>query len=329
VPTEPGLDTEKQGIGSEKYSDIPNHRWTDKPTLRLLSGRRLRNAGRLERLLVSIHLFIAFAVLGGSSCQECVKLWHPTSHPNHNTMNDSAPHFESEALLDNPIWNSLATRHAHLAIGAHLGHGLARRYPADIGPLSAVQEPTAEAYADLAAIVPQDDVAVLFLEHSLQIPAGWHLLRDGTLVQMICPTVPDRPSLAEAILPMKPTDFPELVALASLTEPGPFRDHTANLGGFVGIRVDGRLAAMAGQRLAPTGFAEVSAVCTHPDFRGRGYAQALVAAVTRDIHSQGRMPFLTSFEANTGAVRIYQQVGFVHRRTFQLAVLKPPSPARQ
>ena len=122
-------------------------------------------------------------------------------------MNDSAPHFESEALLDNPIWNSLATRHAHLAIGAHLGHGLARRYPADIGPLSAVQEPTAEAYADLAAIVPQDDVAVLFLEHSLQIPAGWHLLRDGTLVQMICPTVPDRPSLAEAILPMKPTDF--------------------------------------------------------------------------------------------------------------------------
>jgi ribosomal protein S18 acetylase RimI-like enzyme len=244
-------------------------------------------------------------------------------------MNDSAPHFESEALLDNPIWNSLATRHAHLAIGADIGHGLARRYPVDIGPLSAVQEPTAEAYADLAAIVPQDDVAVLFLEHSLEIPAGWQLLRDGTLVQMVCPTVPDRPSLAEAILPMKPTDFPELVALASLTEPGPFRDHTANLGGFVGIRVDGRLAAMAGQRLAPTGFAEVSAVCTHPDFRGRGYAQALVAVVTRDIHSQGRMPFLTSFEANTGAVRIYQHVGFVHRRTFQLTVLKPLSPARQ
>src|ERR1700758_3206133 len=115
---------------------------------------------------------IAFAVLGGSSCQECVKLWHPTSHPNHNTMNDSAPHFESEALLDNPIWNSLATRHAHLAIGADIGHGLARRYPADIGPLSGVQELTSESYADLAAIVPQDDVAVLFLEHSLEIPAG-------------------------------------------------------------------------------------------------------------------------------------------------------------
>ncbi len=217
-------------------------------------------------------------------------------------MNDSLLHFESEALLDNPIWNSLDTHHAHLAIGAHIGHRLARRYPADIGPLSAVQELTSEAYADLAAIVPEGDIAVLFLENSPEIPAGWQLLRDGTLVQMVCPTVPDWPSLAEAILPMTSEDFPEMVALASLTEPGPFRDHTANLGGFVGIRVDGRLAAMAGQRLAPTGFAEVSA------------------------HSEDRMPFLTSFEANMGAVRIYQQVGFVHRRTFQLAVLKPPSP---
>ena len=86
-------------------------------------------------------------------------------------MSDSVSHFQSEALLDNPIWNSLATRHAHLAIGAQIGYGLARRYPADIGPLSAVQEPTSAAYADLAAIVPEDDVAVLFLENSLEIPA--------------------------------------------------------------------------------------------------------------------------------------------------------------
>jgi len=277
-------------------------------------------------MAIPIHPSNPFAVLGGSSCQEWVKLWYPSSHPNHNTMNDSVLHFENEGLLDNAIWNSLATCHAHLAIGADIGHGLARRYPSDIGPLSAVQERTSEAYADLAAIVPEGDVAVLFLENSVEIPAGWQLVRDGTLVQMVCPAVPDQPSLAEAILPMTAADFPEMVDLAKLTEPGPFRDHTADLGGFVGIRVDGCLAAMAGQRLAPTGFAEVSAVCTHPDFRGRGFAQALVASVTRNIQSEGRTPFLTSFEANTGAVRIYQQVGFVLRRTFQLAVLKPQSP---
>jgi ribosomal protein S18 acetylase RimI-like enzyme len=244
-------------------------------------------------------------------------------------MNHSGSPLRNGTLLDNPIWNSLTTSHAHLAVGALTGRGLARQYPADIGPLSALQEPTPEAYADLAAIVPEGDVAVLFLEDHPEVPPGWQLLRDGTLVQMVCPAIPEQPSLADAIIPMKPADFPEMVALATLTEPGPFRDHTATLGGFLGIRVDGRLAAIAGQRLAPTGFTEVSAVCTHPDFRGRGYAQALVAAVARTIHAEGSTPFLTSFEANTGAIRIYQQVGFVVRRTFQLAALKPPSPVRQ
>src|SRR5438270_10969847 len=159
-------------------------------------------------------------------------------------MNGSALHFESEALLDNPIWNSLTTGHAHLAIGAHIGHRLARRYPADIGPLSAVEEVTSEAYADLAAIVPGGDIAVLFLENSPEIPPGWQLLRHGTLVQMVCPTIPDRPSLSEMILPMTSEDFPDMVTLSSLTEPEPFRNHTANPGGFVATRVHGRFAAM-------------------------------------------------------------------------------------
>lgn len=232
-------------------------------------------------------------------------------------------------LLDNPIWNSLTTRHAHLAAGEHVGHGLARRYPGDIGPLSGVREPTSEAFADLAAMIPEGDFAVLFLERSLDIPAGWKLLRGGTIIQMVCATIPDQPILDDAIVPLTPTDFPEMMALAKLTEPGPFREHTARLGEFVGIRADGRLAAMAGQRLAPDGFTEVSAVCTHPDFRGRGYAKVLVAAVTRNIHAEGLVPFLTSFENNIGAIRIYEHVGFIHRRNFQLAVLKPPPPVRQ
>jgi GNAT superfamily N-acetyltransferase len=240
-------------------------------------------------------------------------------------MNDSPLGFEDDALLDNPIWNSLATGHAALAVGENIGRGLARRYPSDIGPLSAFQKQTSESYADLAAIVPQGDVAVLFLEDPPEPPTEWQLVRGGVLVQMVCPTVPDRPSIAESIVPMELADFPDMLALTALTEPGPFRERTATLGGFVGIRVDGRLAAMAGQRLSPGNFTEVSAVCTHPDFRGRGYAQALVAAVAHKIHIQGRVPFLTSFEGNLGAIRVYQQVGFILRRRFHLAVLKPPS----
>ena len=237
------------------------------------------------------------------------------------------PDFEVNALLDNPIWTSLTTGHAHLALGVQTGRSLARRYPSDIGPLSGFAEPSPAAFADLAAIVPEGDVAVLFLQDRLDLPAGWELVRDGVLLQMVCPGVPNILQITEPIIPLEPADFTEMEALAALTEPGPFRSNTASLGGFLGIRIDGRLAAMAGQRLAPTGFAEVSAVCTHPDFRGRGLAQALVAAVTRHIHASGRIPFLSSFEGNAAAIRVYRQVGFVARRSFYLAVVKPPLPS--
>ena len=239
-------------------------------------------------------------------------------------MNDQFASFENETLLDNPIWNSLTAGHAHLALGAGIGENLARRYPSDIGPLSAFAEPSPAAYADLAMTIPPGDIGVLFLRDPPEIPAGWELVRDGVLVQMVCLEVPSNPETAEAIIPMESKDFPEMEELATLTEPGPFRSNTGILGGFVGIRIGGRLAAMAGQRLSPTGFAEVSAVCTHPDFRGRGLAKALVGAVARNIHAERKIPFLTSFEANSGAIRVYRQVGFVLRRSFYLAVLKPP-----
>jgi ribosomal protein S18 acetylase RimI-like enzyme len=222
--------------------------------------------------------------------------------------------------LENSIWNSMTTTHASIA----LARGLARRFPSDIGPLSGLKEPTAEAYADLAAITPEGDIAILFLDEKAVVPKGWELLRDGLLVQMVCRELPAEPALADPIIPLGAEDVAEMVALATLTEPGPFREGTPSLGGFLGIRVDGRLAAMAGQRLSPGTFTEVSAVCTHPDFRGRGYARALVAAVARQVHAKGRTPFLTTLAANTGAIKVYQQVGFVTRRSFEFAVLKPP-----
>jgi GNAT superfamily N-acetyltransferase len=222
--------------------------------------------------------------------------------------------------LDNPIWHSLSGDHAQLAI--HSAGGLARRYPADIGPLSALRDETPAAFDELASIVPEGDSAALFLNARPDLTAAWQLLRDGTLIQMACAKVIDAPPIGEAIRPLHQPDFPEMIALATLTEPGPFRAHTASLGGFIGIRVGGRLAAMAGRRLSPAGCTEISAVCTHPDFRGRGYARALVAAVARSIEIEGRVPFLTSFEANAGAVRVYRQVGFKLRRRFQLAVIK-------
>ena len=245
-----------------------------------------------------------------------LRLMHPPNHPKLD-MHVARPDI---SLLDNPIWNSLATQHSCFSEG----NGLARRYRSEIGPLSGIETPSSSAYDELAALVPAGDVAVLFLRDRSDFPTDWEVVRDGTLVQMVCDRRPDEPKLSQPIELLGPSDFAEMVALAKLTEPGPFRDGTATLGGFVGIRVDGRLGAMAGQRLSPDGFREVSAVCTRPDFRGRGFARALVASVTRSIFDSGEVPFLTSFEANAAAIRVYEEVGFRIRRRFELAVLRPP-----
>lgn len=227
-----------------------------------------------------------------------------------------------ESLLDNPIWSSLTTGHAELAIG----DGLARRYPSSIGPLTGMAEPTPAAWDELAKIMPADDVAVLFLQQKPALPTGWELLKEDTLVQMICRGMAVAPAPLDPIVALGEPDFPEMIALATLAAPGPFREETGDLGGFLGIRVGGRLVAMAGERLQPMGLTEVSAVCTHPDFRGRGYAGALVAAVAEQIRHHGHTPFLTALASNTGATAVYARAGFELRRELALCVVRPSAP---
>jgi predicted GNAT family acetyltransferase len=113
-----------------------------------------------------------------------------------------------------------------------------------------------------------------------------------------------------------------MVALAQLTEPGPFRERTIELGAFFGIFESGRLVAMAGERMHLPHHVEVSAVCTHPDARGRGYARMLITTVIDGIRQRGKIPFLHSFADNYPANRVYESLGFRQRRTFELAVLK-------
>jgi ribosomal protein S18 acetylase RimI-like enzyme len=231
-----------------------------------------------------------------------------------------------EHLLDNPIWNSLRTGHAHLATGGTL----ARRYPFGIGPLSGLRETSTEAWAELVALIPEGDAAVLFLEQPPYLPRTMRMVLQDAIVQMICRGEPMRPACDHPVLPLGPPDFAEMIALATLAAPGPFRAETATLGGFYGIRVDGRLAAMAGERLQPEGFSEVSAVCTHPDFRGRGYAAVLVADVAQQIRARGRTPFLTVLATNTGAISVYERVGFEPRRQLVVAVVRPaPTPGAE
>jgi ribosomal protein S18 acetylase RimI-like enzyme len=234
-------------------------------------------------------------------------------------------------LLDNPIWNALGSEHAHFALGRELDNGLARRYPAAIGPLSGMAEYNNEGYDALRALAGPRGVVGLFLETKPELPAGWTMVRDGLMNQMVC-EAPDSDGPtdetaraadgAEIVELSKAADGPEMVELAHLTEPGPFGERTMELGTFFGIRQHGRLVAMAGQRMSWPRFTEVSAVCTHPDVRGRGYAAACMQAVMMRIRQCGKTPMLHVFAVNEPAIRVYRGLGYTVRRTLELAVIR-------
>jgi ribosomal protein S18 acetylase RimI-like enzyme len=224
-------------------------------------------------------------------------------------------------ILDNPIWNALTTKHSYFAEGDEL----ARRYPVEVTALGALNQPTPEAFESLAHITGGDVVA-LFSYRPVKIPEKWKTIHTSNLVQMVC----ESPKLVRdentpLIEELTAADTDDMIALTRLTNPGPFGKRTQELGLYLGIHQDGRLAAMAGERQRLPGYTEVSAVCTHPDFRGRGYAQILMSTLMLKIIERGETPFLHAREDNAGAIRVYERLGFKTRAIFPFHVLRHES----
>jgi ribosomal protein S18 acetylase RimI-like enzyme len=218
-------------------------------------------------------------------------------------------------ILDNPIWAALTTDHQALASS----HGRARRYSAEVSPFVALETPTAAAFADLSALVAREETVGMCTADPIEVPSGWQLLRTRPLEQMICPTL--KTSVFSSPLELGAADLPAMLVLTAATQPGPFHPATIQTGRYFGIRADdGRLVAMAGERLKAHPFTEISAVCTDPDFRGRGYAKSLVEFLINLIFSEGRTPFL-HVKAENQAVSLYQRLGFHIRRTMHLTLI--------
>jgi ribosomal protein S18 acetylase RimI-like enzyme len=206
--------------------------------------------------------------------------------------------------LDRPIWSALETRQAHLAFGGEL----ARRFPPDVSPFVAVGDDSGGAIAAAVKLIPEGD-DVSFLERAPpQAPAGV-LATSAKGLQMVATGFATGGPDFE-IETLTDADATEMLALATLTRPGPFRARTHTLGRFIGIRDGSRLVAMAGERLKLDGFVEISAVCTHPDYRGRGYGAALMKIVGKRILSEGDTPFLHTYADNAVAIALYRRLGF-------------------
>jgi ribosomal protein S18 acetylase RimI-like enzyme len=220
-------------------------------------------------------------------------------------------------ILDAAGWHSLNGPHAHLAEI----HGLARRYPIDISPFNAVADASNQAaWDDLRELIGETGVAIV-VARTVNEPDGWRIVEKFPGVQMTGEDVigVHDPELVQLTL----ADAPKMLELIARTEPGPFLPRTVELGGYLGIRDNGKLVAMAGRRLNPPGWVEISAVCTDEEYRGRGYAARLVKAVAAGIQDEGMTPFLHTGANNLNAIRLYEKIGFKIRVKPEFTILQP------
>jgi GNAT superfamily N-acetyltransferase len=218
--------------------------------------------------------------------------------------------------LDNAIFDSLIGRHAHLSIGDEL----ARRYKPEYSPLSGIRDLSDESFLSLSRITKVGDVlGISFIDEPV-VPPDWDCFQKFLVSQMVCESLLSCKELEFQVL--EQADVVQMKELVKLTQPGPFASRTHEMGTYIGIKDGARLIAMAGERIKVSGgFDEVSAVCTHPDYQGRGYARALVYAVSNLIRARDHVPFLHVRADNQSAIRSYESVGFKIRRNFWFGVL--------
>jgi ribosomal protein S18 acetylase RimI-like enzyme len=224
--------------------------------------------------------------------------------------------------LDNIIWQALTTRQVEFAHS----FGTARRFTPEVGPLAAFIKPDDEGYEALAELAPPKGTIGVFLDSPYQPRRGWSVVAGAPLLQMVWHgeslKTQETAAVPAQIVELGSPDSTEMIALATLTKPGPFAARTHELGNFFGIRQAGKIVAMAGERMKVPGHTEVSAVCTHPEQTGRGYAAALMTRVMKGILDRGEIPFLHSRGDNLRAIELYKRLGFQERKSGYFVVLR-------
>ncbi|MDQ3511361.1 MAG: GNAT family N-acetyltransferase [Pseudomonadota bacterium] len=221
--------------------------------------------------------------------------------------------------LDRPVWATLV-HSPHLAEGGDL----AKRFRRDVNLFASPRDDSPASLAALAELVDDNQPVFLLQCAPIIVPDGLVAVRTARGVQMLATRVIAQEAGEHAVAELTEADAPAMRALAQLTEPGPFLQRTHTMGRFIGIRIGGRLAAMAGERMRLPGFTEVSGVCTHPDFRGKGLARRLSSIVANGIQQRAEQAFLHAWTTNEAAIALYESLGFRLRTKVHVAVLQRP-----
>lgn len=228
--------------------------------------------------------------------------------------------------LDNPVWNALHGSQNHVAETSEL----AARYRPEISSFGAFPEsPGPEHWRAMAELIGPGGVVIVTGPTGTP-PQGWSTEYAGDGVQMTGEAIDASPAEVTALrpelrtLPLGRADTADMVQLVELARPGPFSSRTWELGGYIGVRADRQLAAMAGQRFRPSGWCEISAVATHPDHRRQGLAAFLVRVVAAGIVARGEVPLLHAAVDNIDAIRLYEAMGFTRRRVARFVAARAP-----
>ena len=220
--------------------------------------------------------------------------------------------------LDNPIWTALNSGSASFAYG----NGTVRFIDRRIGFFAGIPLYDTEHLHQLYEAMDSGMRVIVFPPGNLDLDAKWKVRNDNALLQMVFDKPSINLSLDESIRALAAADVPEMLALTQLAKPGPFLENTIAFGGYFGFFVEGRLVSMAGTRLAAGPYTEVSAVCTHPDFVGRGLAQRVLPHVLNYVQLKGQIPYLQLYPDNLPAYRLYQRLGFVERANLRVYSLE-------
>lgn len=221
-------------------------------------------------------------------------------------------------VLNNPVYHGLCSGDAHLAFGTES----VKHFDEEVSPFAGFDENYDNGFKELSELFPAGRIVLYATRRTIQEPKNWNLLHEVKGVQFLYKIEAKLQYESEALVPLDANHSEQMVQLTALTKPGPFNSRTIEFGNYFGIFDNGRLVAMAGERLHPGNYTEISAVCTHPHFLGKGFAASLIKHQVDLIQEQNRIPFLHVRADNERAIALYERLGFVENGHMNFYVLK-------